>query len=77
MDDTLKSIRQTKKLISQMIRNYSAINDELVRQNQALHLSNNEMKFKVKIIDRDNTTIEQDNTRLMTIALIKKVEGTV
>ena len=77
MDDTLKSIRQTKKLISQLIRNYSAINDELVRQNQALHLSNNEMKFKVKIIDRDNTTIEQDNTRLMTIALIKKVEGTV
>jgi len=77
MDDTLKSIRQTKKLISQLIRNYSAINDELVKQNQALHLSNNEMKFKVKIIDRDNTTIEQDNTRLMTIALIKKVEGTV
>ena len=77
MDDTLKSIRQTKKLISQLIRNYTAINDELVRQNQALHLSNNEMKFKVKIIDRDNTTIEQDNTRLMTIALIKKVEGTV
>ena len=77
MDDTLKSIKQTKKLISQLIRNYSAINDELVRQNQALHLSNNEMKFKVKIIDRDNVTIEQDNTRLMTIALIKKVEGTV
>lgn len=77
MDDTLKSIRQTKKLISQLIRNYSAINDELVKQNQALHLANNEMKFKVKIIDRDNTTIEQDNTRLMTIALIKKVEGTV
>lgn len=77
MDDTLKSIRQTKKLISQLIRNYTAINDELVKQNQALHLSNNEMKFKVKIIDRDNTTIEQDNTRLMTIALIKKVEGTV
>lgn len=77
MDDTLKSIRQTKKLISQLIRNYSAINDELVRQNQALHLANNELKFKVKIIDRDNTTIEQDNTRLMTIALIKKVEGTV
>ncbi len=77
MDDTLKSIRQTKKLISQLIRNYTAINDELVKQNQALHLSNNEIKFKVKIIDRDNTTIEQDNTRLMTIALIKKVEGTV
>ena len=77
MDDTMKSIRQTKKLISQLIRNYSAINDELVKQNQALHLSNNEMKFKVKIIDRDNITIEQDNTRLMTIALIKKVEGTV
>jgi len=77
MDDTLKSIRQTKKLISQLIRNYSAINDELVKQNQALHLANNEVKFKVKIIDRDNTTIEQDNTRLMTIALIKKVEGTV
>lgn len=77
MNDTLKSIRQTKKLISQLIRNYSAINDELVRQNQALHLANNELKFKVKIIERDNTTIEQDNTRLMTIALIKKVEGTV
>lgn len=77
MDDTLKSIRQTKKLISQLIRNYSAINDELVKQNQALHLANNELKFKVKIIDRDNITIDRDNTRLMTIALIKKVEGTV
>lgn len=77
MDDTLKSIRQTKKLISQLIRNYTSINEELVKQNQALHLANNEMKFKVKIIDRDNTTIEQDNTRLMTIALIKRVEGTV
>ena len=77
MDDTLNSIRHTKQLISQLITHYSAVNDELAQQNQALHLANNEFKFKVKIIDRDNITIDRDNTRLMTIALIKKVEGTV
>lgn len=77
MDESLESIRHTKKLISQLILNYSAINDDLVKQNQSLHLANNELKFKVKIIDRDNIVIDRDNTRLMTIALIKKVEGTV
>lgn len=72
-----KSLKNEQLRLSRTISYLMADNDAIARRNQRHALDLSEIKFKVNIVEKDNISIEADNTRLKSIFLLKKVEGTV